>query len=63
VRDRLISFVIDSQQTKMKYLIFISLFFFFGYVAFGISVPQPGTEPTPHAEEARSLNNWATREV
>lgn len=46
---RLISFVIDSQQTKIEVL--NSHFpFFFGYVAFGISVPQPGTGPSPHAE-------------
>ena len=29
----------------------------------GISVPQPGVEPTPPALEARNLNHWIAREV
>ena len=29
----------------------------------GISIPQPGIEPTPRALEAQSLNHWTTREV
>ena len=29
----------------------------------GILVPRPGTEPTPLAVEAQSLNHWATREA
>ena len=43
----------------------MSLFKFFGHGiwACGILDPQPGIEPTPPAVEARSLNNWTTREV
>ena len=43
----------------------MSVFNFFGHGiwACGILDPQPGIEPTPPAVEARSLNNWTTREV
>ena len=39
-------------------------FFFFGLhcVAYGISVPQPGIEPTPLAVELWSPNHWTARE-
>ena len=32
-------------------------------MACGILVPQPGIEPVPAAVEARSFNQWPTREV
>ena len=38
-------------------------FSFFGYVACGILVPQPGIEPVPPALEEQSLNCWTTKEV
>ena len=41
----------------------VSFFFFFGHVACGILVPQPGMEPVPPAVEAHSLNHWTGREV
>ena len=31
--------------------------------AYGILVPQPGTEPMSSAFQAQSLNHWDTREV
>ena len=31
--------------------------------AYGILVPQPGTEPMSSAFQAQSLNHWTTREV
>ena len=36
---------------------------FFGHVACGILVPQPGIQPTLHALEALSLYHWMAREV
>ena len=36
--------------------------FFFGWVACGILVPQPGIKPMPHASGAQSINHWTSRE-
>ena len=41
---------------------FLSFFFWPRSTAGGILVPQPGIEPMPLAVEARSPNNWSTRE-
>ena len=38
------------------------LCFFLAYVACGILVPRPGTDPGPSAVRARSPNHWAARE-
>ena len=38
-------------------------FIFIEHAACGISVPQPGVEPTPPALEAWNLNHWIAREV
>ena len=38
--------------------VFYSIFSFFGQVACGILVPQPGIEPEASALEARNLNHW-----
>ena len=38
-------------------------FFWLHGVAYGILVPQTGTESIPPALEAWSLNNWTYREV
>ena len=38
------------------------VFCFFGCVAGGILIPQPGMEPRPSAVKARSPNHWTTRE-
>ena len=50
------------------FVFFFLLFFFFLFLAAphtacGILVPLPGVEPTLHALEAGSLNNWTAREV
>ena len=42
---------------------FLHSYFFFGLVACGVLVPQPGIRLLPPALEARSLNNWTTREA
>ena len=46
-------------------LMTIQTFFFFwlGCAACGISVHQPGIEPTPLSMGTRSLNHWTSREV
>ena len=44
-------------------IIIIIIILFFGRVARGILVPQPGIEPVPPAVEVQSLNHWTTREV
>ena len=41
----------------------LSTFFFFGYMACGILVPQPGNELVTLAMEAWSLNHWTTRKA
>ena len=35
---------------------------FFGRVACGILVPQPGIEPTPSAVKVQSPNHWTAKE-
>ena len=37
--------------------------FYFGHIAYGILVPQLGTEPLPPVLEAWSLNHWTARKV
>ena len=45
-------------------IVCLSFFFFWPHhAARGILVPQPGTEPTPLALEAWSLNHWTAAEV
>ena len=46
---------------QCTYLIFWGVWW--GGLACGILVPQPGIEPGPTAVEARSPNHWTTREV
>ena len=45
----------------MKAVLHESLSTFFGHTACGISVPQPGIEPTASAVEAQSFNHWANK--
>ena len=40
----------------------LGFFFFFGWVACRILVPQPGIKPMPHASGAQSINHWTSRE-
>ena len=43
--------------------LFIYLFTFWLYcIACGILVPQPGSQPTPHAAEAQSLIHWPAKD-
>ena len=39
------------------------LFIYFGHMACGILVPQPGIKPASRALEAQSLNHWTAGEV
>ena len=41
---------------------FLSFFFFFGHVAWGILVPRPGIEPQPLVVKVWSPNHWTIRE-
>ena len=54
--------VMSSPYTLVLVSYFLPLifFFFFGYEACGILVPEPGIEPV---SPAQSLNHWTTREV
>ena len=36
---------------------------YFGCIACGVLVPQPGTEPTPMALEVLTLNPWTASKV
>ena len=38
-------------------------FLFFGHVAHGILVPQPGIKLTTLTVKAQSLNHWTNREI
>ena len=40
----------------------MNFFFFFGCLACGILVSQPGIEPEPSAVKARHPNHWTTGE-
>ena len=46
-----IIFLLILHWTELGHIARASFFFFFGYVACGILVPQPGIEPVPPALE------------
>ena len=68
---RVLEALMDQEKVFLFYLVsngrfFVCLFFgffFFGCVACGIFVLQPGIKPTPPVLEVCSPNHWTTREV
>ena len=50
-------------SVAVRWQLFKVLFIYFGNMACGILVLQPGIEPVPPAVEAWSLNHWTSREV
>ena len=58
--------LIEKKKKKLLsgHCYYSQLFFqFFGYQAYGISVPQPGIEPTPPAVKVQGLNHWTTSKM
>ena len=52
---------INAFITSLSYLIY-SFTFWLYCIACGILVPQPGSQPTPHALEAQSLIHWPAKD-
>ena len=48
---------------KISYFFMLRVFFRLHYMAYGISVLQPGIEPAYPALKALILNHWTTRKV
>lgn len=58
--------VLSGKPMSFGYVLSFSVlnpFCLFGCTAFGIIVPQPGTEAVPPAVELQSINHWISREV
>ena len=53
---------LESLLNLLQYC-FHFMVWFFGCKSLGISVPQPGIEPTPVCVGRQSLNHWTTREI